>query len=62
MDPIRLEDVKRLDVKPGEVLVVRSPMMTAEVAEHLTNWFREALPGVKVLILDPESTVEVVSG
>ncbi len=61
-EPITIEDVKRLDVHPGDVLLVTLPhAMNAQMADAARAQFAAALPGVKVILKAPDIAVEVVS-
>jgi hypothetical protein len=54
-----IEDIKRLDVKPGDVLLVTVPrQMTAEAAERVKNAFETNLP-IRVLVKTSDVHVEV---
>lgn len=60
---IEVESIARLDVRPGEVLVVTVPEdFDAADAEHVTRALRERLPdGVNVLIVKAGITFQVVA-
>jgi hypothetical protein len=50
---IELVDVAQLRIKPGDTLVVHSGMrLSLDGFEYLGYYVRQALPGVKVLVLD----------
>lgn len=57
-------DIKRLSVRPGEILLVRVPPegLTPEVAQQMRRAFQEALPaGVKVIIASDDISVEAIA-
>lgn len=59
MTEIQIEDVKRLDVKAGDVLLVTVPQHTThEQAERIKNLFETTLP-VKAIVTGPDIKVEV---
>lgn len=59
---LEIEKVERLDVKPGEVLLVTVPdHTTASAAERVKVRLEEHLPGVKVIIKTANVGVEVVA-
>ena len=54
-EPIVLEDIWRLVLEPGDILVVRvQGTVTMEVAERITRTVEHYLPGHKVLVLPAE--------
>ncbi len=58
---IRLE-IARLEVKPGEMLVLRCPRMTDAQYENFIPPLERALPhGVTVILLTPDTELLVVS-
>lgn len=62
-EDITLKDVRRLVVRPGDILVLRVEGAHEELHEILGGYLRDALPeGVKVLVLEAGSDLEVVSG
>lgn len=59
-EPFEIEDIKRLDVKPGDVLLVTVPPETSqETADHIRNRFETTLP-VRAIIRTSDVQVEVV--
>jgi hypothetical protein len=59
---IELEDVRRLHLDPGDVLVVRLPHRPSpEEAWHLRERLADVFPGRKALILGPGADIEVLS-
>ncbi len=61
-ETITIEDVKRLDVQPGDVLLVTvPPVAAAQQADQIRAVFAEALPGVKIIVRSSDVDVEVVS-
>lgn len=55
-----VEDIKRLNVQPGDVLLVTVPEgTTAQHAQAVTNAFEANLP-VRMVLKTPEIQVEVV--
>lgn len=62
LPPIQIEDVKRLYVKAGDVLLVTVPAHTTNhVAEYIKEQFEKHLPDVKVIIMTTGIAVGVVS-
>jgi hypothetical protein len=60
---IDLQDIQRLRLEPGDVLVLRMPdRLTAAAVEHLANTMQDAIPGHKVIVLEKGAQLEVVSG
>jgi hypothetical protein len=61
---LEIEDVRRLVVHPGEMLVVRVPVGTSvERARHISDSVQANVPdGVRVLIAMGDVDFEVVSG
>jgi hypothetical protein len=59
-----IEDIRRLVVNPGEMLVVRVPRgTTAEGAAQVKDRVKAVLPdGVRVLVAPVDVDFEVVSG
>ncbi len=59
---MQIEDVKRLDIRPGDVLVIRPAQhIGAAGRDRARERFREVIPdGVTVLILDPGDDLTVV--
>jgi hypothetical protein len=51
-DTITLEDVRRLRLEPGDVLVFRLANPAPELAARIAAELSEHLPGVKCLVLD----------
>jgi hypothetical protein len=60
---IRVESIRRLDVKPGETLVVRAAKrVNQQIAADIRRLIEPHLPqGVGVLVLGPDFDLEVVS-
>lgn len=59
-EKIEIVDVQRLNVKPGDVLLVTVPPGTSqEVADHIRNRFETTLP-VRAIVKNSEVQVEVV--
>lgn len=60
MSSIEIEDVARLNVKPGDVLLVTLPQgMSLQDVERVKNAFETTLP-VRVIVKTSEIQVEVV--
>lgn len=60
---VELADVKRLDVKPGDVIVIRSRRpISCEMAKRLRQDIERYLPQQKVLIVDQGFIVDAVLG
>lgn len=59
---IEVESIARLDVKPGETLVVKIPeSLTAQQVGVVAEAVRDQLPdGVKVLVLGGSVELEVI--
>lgn len=62
-DPIMLESVQRLDVKPGETVVLKlAAEPTEQEAQRITEQLRRAIPdGAKLLLLGPGMEISVVA-
>lgn len=57
-----IEDIQRIEFKPGDKLVVRMDRPTSdEVAKRIRDAFERFAPGVPVLILEPGMSIEVLS-
>jgi hypothetical protein len=62
-EPLQLEDIKRLALQPGDVLVVRLPVIPSpEMVDSVRLQLEAALPGHKVFVLAPGIDLEVISG
>lgn len=63
-ETIELESIRRLDIKPGETLVVRFDQhITDQFAKDAKERIRPNLPDdVKLLVLGPGIELEVVAG
>lgn len=60
MSKIEIEDVERLDVRPGDVLLITVPPDTdAEMAERICNRFETMLP-VRVIVKTSDAQVQVI--
>jgi hypothetical protein len=60
LSSIEIQDVERLKVDPGDVLLVTiSREMTPQDAQHVKNVFETTLP-VRVIVKTPDIQVEVV--
>lgn len=58
-EPFEIEDVKRLNVAPGDVLLVTvSQHTTMQQADRIKNLFETTLP-CRVVVMSPGITVEV---
>jgi hypothetical protein len=64
MQDFRIEDVQRLVVRPGEILLVTIPAhTTVEDAEYIKGIFKAKLPeGVEVVVKTPDVDAAVVAG
>lgn len=62
-EPIEIESIQRLDVKPGDTLVVTLPdTVTRQDFEHISDVLRSKLPeAVKLLIVNGTVRFNVVS-
>jgi hypothetical protein len=60
---IALKDVRRMDIKPGEVILVTIPMMPKweEYASLTLSCFKHAFHDTKIVIIHPGIRVEIVS-
>jgi len=60
---IALNDVRRMDIKPGEVILVTIPMMPKweEYASLTLSCFKHAFRDTKIVIIHPGIRVEIVS-
>lgn len=60
-EPFEIEDVKRLNVAPGDVLLVTVPQHTTmEQAAYIKNAFETQLP-VRVVVMSSGVTVEIAN-
>lgn len=61
---LEIEEIRRLVVHPGEMLVVHVPVgTTAEIAARISDRVKANVPdGVRVLIATGDVDFEVVSG
>lgn len=58
---IELESIRRLDIKPGETLVVRVPTRDTAAIREARDGLIAALPrGVKVLVIGPDVDLSVL--
>lgn len=61
-DEIRLRDVERLRLEPGDTLLVTVPAdMDAEQVARLTKWLSDWFPGNRSLVLQEGVSVQVVT-
>lgn len=61
-EKIEIDDIKRLQVKPGDVLLVTVPEHTTrQIAEIIKERFADHLPDVKVIVMTAGIEVGVVS-
>jgi DNA-binding transcriptional LysR family regulator len=60
VEPIVLEDIRRLDARPGDVLIVTVPNLTPDAAGEIMAEFKEAFPDVRVFVGETSITVELV--
>ncbi len=61
--PIQIEDVKKLQLEPGDILVIRIPRQYAAPAlERLRQRVCELIPDHKVLVLGSEVDLEILRG
>ena len=62
MEKIVLEDIRRIQINPGDRLVVRyAGYLTIEAFEQIAAGFEKFAPGTPVLVLEGGATVDVVS-
>lgn len=60
MDKIEIEDIHRLNVVPGDVLLVTLPRLTPDrVVQDVKNFFETQLP-VRAIVKTADVQVEVV--
>lgn len=58
---IRLGQVTKLVVQPGEVLVIKSRKpLPLDERDVVARWFQRNLPGVSFIFLDESITLKVV--
>lgn len=58
---IPIEDLTRLDVQPGDVLLLQSKVtLSRETAERLEAEFSRRLPGVEILVCDDEIEAKAI--
>lgn len=58
---ILLQDVKRLRLEPGDILLVRHErVLSREQRKYLGDVLREEIPGHKIMVLEAGLTFEVV--
>ncbi|HEU4544480.1 MAG TPA: hypothetical protein VFR23_25340 [Jiangellaceae bacterium] len=62
-EPIEIESIARLDIKPGEVLVVRLPQpVTREVAAEIAALLAKKLPaGIETIVTSGDVRLDVVA-
>lgn len=65
MGKIQLEDVQRLDLRPGDTLLVTVPQhTTSESAHHASQFLQDRLdtwhPGCHVLVVTKDMEVSVI--
>jgi hypothetical protein len=60
---IEVEELRRIKLKRGEVLVVTLPESSTEqeIVNTLTEWLGEAFPNNKVMVIHPSTKVDVYS-
>lgn len=55
-------EIARLEMKPGDVLVVRPQRpVPAEAAMRIQSYVARALPNTKILVIDPGMELSVVT-
>lgn len=60
---MEIEDIRRIELKPGDRFVVRTKVpVSYETHAKLTAAFEQFAPGVPVLVLGPEMSLEILSG
>lgn len=64
IERLELQDVRRLRLAPGDVLVVRIPeRITREQAERIKRTVQDALPAARpVLVFEGGATLDVAGG
>lgn len=59
---IEVEKIQRLDIKPGETLVVTVPSTTTDQRlKEMGDLIRDAIPGIDVLFMSSAVKLSVVS-
>ncbi len=61
-DPVEWK-IARLEVKPGEVLIVKllDQLIGPEIVDGLRATFKKALPDSKIIVIDPGFNLSVIS-
>lgn len=60
---IEIEDLKKVSLKPGEIVVLTYPkLLRSEQREFIANSFAKAFPDNKILVLDGGMSMEVYNG
>ncbi len=58
---IDIEDIKRLTIKAGEILVVKAGLLATQERQELADSLKAVLPeGAKVIVLGPEMGLVVL--
>ncbi|MDD5367469.1 MAG: hypothetical protein PHQ40_00425 [Anaerolineaceae bacterium] len=58
-----IEDLKKVSLKPGDILVVKPAVQLPEAAQQrMKVMFSSIFPGHKVLVLEPGLELGVISG
>jgi hypothetical protein len=61
-DDLKIEDIKRLRLEPGDILILRMRgRITMAAAEHIRNVFQNEIPGHKVMVLEDGARLDVVT-
>ncbi|MDX0572174.1 hypothetical protein GOD68_18265 [Sinorhizobium medicae] len=59
---IQIEDIRRIELKPGDKLVLKvSGRVSEEMAVRLRKHLEDFAPGVPVLVLDASVSLEILS-
>lgn len=58
---ITLADVRRLDVMPGDTIVLTAPNhLSREAAEHIRDYVRECFPDARCMVISGGMSITVV--
>lgn len=60
-EQIEVESIRRLDIKPGEVLVVQIPLRTDKEIASVRDQLLRLLPeGIRVIVTGPDVDMQVI--
>jgi hypothetical protein len=58
---IQIEDVRRLVINPGEIVVLRIANVSPEIAQEILAQVRAGFPDVRWLVLPNTITIDVIA-